>query len=286
MSDLSNSFVIGDENWQDHSAAVVDGHGFGRGLVQRDYDQFPHGCYNSAPPFSLDDMPVIPMEEWPERIAEMERTKSRLSDIRNVANNGQSMPSLDQNGQGYCWAYSTTSCVQLLRARANLPYVPLSGHSVACLIKNFRDQGGWGAASLDFVSERGIMPQSIWPAKSMSRQHNTPENWDVAQEYRVSEAWVELSPPVYARDMSVMQVGTCLLNRIPVIGDYNWWRHSVALMDLVDVYPSRSARDPRRYGCRIINSWTDRWGERGTSVLKDSRAFPDGGAAPRVPWGG
>ncbi len=286
MSDLSDELVIGDADWVKIEQPIVDGSTVCKGLVPRDYSQLPVGCYAAAPPWSLDDMPLIPMEEWPERIADMEAKKRRVSDIYAVGNLGQRIPSLDQNGQGYCWAYSTTACVQMLRSIANMPYVPLSAHSVACKIKGFRDQGGWGALSLDFIKAHGVMPQSVWPAKSMSRQYDTEANWETAKPYRVTEGFVDLEPAVYDRRMSILQVGTCLLSMVPVIADYNHWRHSVALMDLVDVYPNRSARDPLRYGTRHKNSWTDRYGVNGEAVLKDSKAWPDGGAAPRVVWGG
>lgn len=256
------------------------------GLIPRDYGTHPVGFYKAAPPFSVHDMPLLDWAEMPERIAELERTKTRISDLYDKGNNGQPIPSLDQNGQGYCWAYSTTSCVQMLRCINNLPYVPLSAHSVACVIKNFRDQGGWGCASLDFYRERGCVPQSLWPAKSMSRQYDTPENWKAALEFRVTEGWVDLEPAAYDRTLSAQQVITCLLNRIPVIGDFNFWGHSVAIADVIDMYPSKSPSDPRRYATRIKNSWTDNWGTRGWGVLKDSKAFPDGGGAPRVVWGG
>ena len=285
MSDLSNAFVIGDDDRRIHT--VVDGQRFGRGLVARDYSTHPVGYLGmTAPPFSIDDMPLTPMEQWPERIAEGEAKKSFISHMYAAGNFGLKIPSLDQNGQGYCWAYSTTACVQALRCVANMPYHQLSAHSVACVIKDFRDQGGWGAASLEFISQRGVVPTSLWPAKSMRREHDNPANWEVAKQFRVTEGWVDLQPPVYDRDISAQQVGTCLLNRIPVIGDYNWWGHSVAIFDLVDAYPNRSATDIRRYGTRIQNSWTDQWGDAGQGVLKDSKAFPDGGAAPRVVVGG
>lgn len=286
MSNLEGQLVIGDDNFLSYVNPLVDGHRMGSGLVQRDYSTFPQGYYASAPAWSLDDMPLIPMEEWPERIRDMEATKSRISDIYARGNNGQRIESLDQNGHGYCWSYSTAACIQMLRAISNMPYVQLSAHSVACVIKNFRDEGGWGALSLDFAKDKGYVPVSLWPAKSMDRRYNTPDNWQAALEYRVTEGWVDLKPAVYDRDMSGQQVGTSLLNRVPVICDYNWWGHSVAAMDLVDVYPSRSSRELSRYGVRIRNSWSDRWGTNGDGVLKDNKAFPNGGAAPRVAWGG
>ena len=228
------------------------------------------------------DIPAIVMDEWPERIKDNEANKARISDIRNAGNNGQPIPSLDQDGQGYCWIYSGTACLQLLRALANAPYVPLSAHSTGCVIKDFRDEGGWGALGLDFLMSRGVVPQSLWPAKSMSRTYNTAANWKEAMKYRVTEGWIDLAAAVYDRDLSNLQVGTLLVSGIPVICDYNWWGHSVCGMDLVDVYPTRSARDFSRYGIRILNSWTDGWGDNGTGVLKDSQAWPDGSVAPRA----
>lgn len=285
MSDIRNEFVMGDDNWLEHVNPIVDGHRMGSGLIERDYTLVPYGSIASAPAWSLDDMPIIPMEEWPERIKEQEANKSRTSDIYDRGDAGKPIESLDQNGQGYCWSYSTAACIQMLRAIANQPYVQLSAHSVACVIKNFRDQGGWGCLSLDFAKDKGYVPTSHWPAKSMSRQYDTPENWKIAEQYRVTEGWVDLLPAVYDRDMSAQQVGTCCLLNIPWIGDYNWWGHSVAGADLVDVYPDRRATDISRYGTRIKNSWTDRWGTRGWGILKDKKAFPNGGAAPRVAWG-
>jgi len=94
--------IIDDDNY--HwlvNDPIVNGHVMSRGLVARDLNKFPVGCYAAAPAWSP-DAPVIPRSEWSERIKEMERTKSRLSDIRNIGDNGKPIRSLDQNGQGYC----------------------------------------------------------------------------------------------------------------------------------------------------------------------------------------
>lgn len=279
MSIITGLFVIGDDTPTSAFEAVVVGHKMGRGLVERNYNEFPKGSYASAPPFDDKVMPLVPWDEVPDRIAELERTKSRLSDI-------YQHPSLDQNGQGYCWAYSGTGCVQVLREKNNQPYQRLSAHSVAWVIKNGRDQGGWGAAGLDFLRERGVQPITTWPEKSMNgREYNTSANWEVAKEYRVTEGFVDLEPAAYDRELSVHQVISCLLNYIPVIGDFNWWGHSVAMLDVLDLYPTKSKNDPRRYGTNILNSWTDRWGNKGRGILKDSKAFPNGASAPRALWG-
>lgn len=396
----------------------------GKGLVPRNYTTHPVGSYASALPYSTVDMPLIPRSEWSDRIKEMIETKSLLSDIRAIGNNGQRIPSLDQNGQGYClpagspvlmadgtrkpiesvnlgdmvltnslkprrvlqthrrlysgdmiglriegmenrvfmtadhlvpvpirfvatpekvkfpdcfydvraeqleaghgvygvkdgklaerqiqhvskrfvqnvevfdigvedehyfiagdgllvhncWMYSGTSATMMLRALANQPYVRLSGHAGACIIKSFRDEGGWGAAGLDFLVARGQPSVEFWPEKSMSRSHDKPETWANAALHKVVEGWMDLSDAAYDRNLTWDQVMTCLLSRIPVIADFNHWSHSVCLLDPVEV-------EPGSFGVRLLNSWSDQWSSNGEGILRGTKAVPNGATAPRV----
>jgi hypothetical protein len=281
VSDLSNEYVIGDHNVDDF-IGKLNASGQIRGLVPRDYSEHPQGCYASAPIWDISKMPLIPWEEVPERIKEMERTKSRISDIYETGDNGKSIPSLDQNGQGFCWFYSGTACVQAARAIAGMPYVPLSAHSGACKIFNFQDRGAWSCLGLDFIRDNGIVPQSLWPAKSMSRQYDTAENWAAAARFKMTEGWTDLAPRAYDRDISAQQIVTALLSRLPCAVDYNHMGHAMMVTDVVDAFPNRRFNDPMRYGVRHKNSWTDRYGIRGWGVFTGSKAFPDGGACVRV----
>jgi hypothetical protein len=279
----ANDYVIDDVTCESHCSPVVAGETFGRGLVPRDYSMNPAGSYGGSITFGAlnDELPLIPWDEMPERIAEKVANKSQLSDIRNVANNGQPIPSLDQNGQGYCWMYSVTSAAMLLRAVAGMPYVRLSAHGPACIIKGFRDQGGWGAQGLEFAMKRGIPSVQTWPEKSMSRSNDNPETWEDAKKYRIIEGFVDLDDPYYSRRLSFQQRLTCLLCNIPVIGDRSWWGHSTCDMDAIDANPSLPANNPRRYGVRTWNSWRDSWGQNGTGVIIGSKAEA-AGVAPRA----
>lgn len=249
---------------------VINGELKGRGLVPRDYATSPREMFD--PPSNL---PLIPRSEWSDRIKEMTATKSRLSDLRDTAIAGQPFPSLDQNGQGFCWAYSTTACVMLLRAANNQPHVRLSAHAVGCMVKGFRDEGGWCGLSAKFHREKGCPSVECWPEKSMARSNDRPETWANAALHKVTEEWVDLTRAVYDQSLTFDQLATCLLCRIPCAVDFNWWGHSVCAMDLVEV-------ERGSFGIKILNSWTDGWGERGTSVLQGSRAIPDGAVALRV----
>lgn len=422
--DDNNAHLFTDPN------LTVDGERKARGLILRNYNTHPH-CYSAdSGPFESLSIPLIPRDEWPERIREMEATKSRLSDIRRSSGpNGGHIPSLDQGSQGYClvpgtmvrlsdggekpvdlftggelvvthtgrtrkvvrptkrqytgklitvspadmragrevtatachpfltpagewkrldeigprggavfagrscqlneyqtildvkdytvhcleveedhsfiangftvhncWMYSGTMCLMLVRATMNQPYVRLSAHAGACMIKNFVNEGGWGAQGLDWLVQKGQPSVAFWPEKSMSRSNNRPETWADAARYKVTEAWVDLAPPVYDRNLSEDQAMTCLLCRIPLIGDFMHWSHSVALMDPVQTAQLMTA-DPgsldfnnpndlavfaAAFGKRGVNSWSDAWGNLGEFVLQGSKAILDGGAALRV----
>lgn len=178
--------------------------------------------------------------------------------------------------------YSGTAAVMLLRAKANMPYVRLSAHAGACIIKNYRDQGGWGAQGLDRLRSHGQPSVQHWPEKSMNRSNDKPETWENAALHKVTEGFIDLDAAQYDRKLSFQQVLTCLLRNIPVIADFNHWGHSVCLMDAVDFAPNKSNRDESRYAVRLINSWTDNWGTRGTGVLTGRKAIPDGATAPRA----
>lgn len=207
------------------------------------------------------DIDLIPPGEYEDRLAQRIKDKAQLSDIRNQGKGGQRMPSTDQNGRGYCWAHSSTSCALLSRAVANQKYEELSAYAVACVIKNFRDEGGWGEESLKFIAERGIPTSKTWPQQGTDRSYDNAETWKEAAKYKFAPEWM----PLDSANMKA-QLITCLLLGIPVVTDLNWWSHSICSMDLVSLNPFRT---------RIWNSWGDSWSEGGTGILEGSKAIPD-----------
>lgn len=218
------------------------------------------------------EIPLIPKSEWIPRIRDRKKYKTGLRD--SIFKRGKIGPVKDQNGQGYCWFYSVTRSVEYARAIMGLDYVPLSAHSGACVIKNFQNQGGWCGLAAQFIREKGIVPESLWPAKSMSRSYNTEENWKEAEKYKIVEDYVDLTKPVYDQNIPYEYVVSCLLQNIPVVLDYNWWGHSVLGVDLEEI-DGQEAID-------IDNSWTPGWGDNGTARLQGSRRVPDGAIATRV----
>lgn len=245
------------------------------GTVPRDYAKAPFGCYEGERLYQAVEMPLIPRSEWPDRIKELVATKTQLSDFCRAGNNGQPIPARDQNGRGYCWYHSGASAMIACRARDGLPYVDLSAYAGACMIKNFRDEGGWGAQGLDHQMKVGIPTSAFWPQQSVSRANDNPATWENAKLHRFTEGWIDLAQAQYDRNLTFEQVATCLLCRIPVIMDFNWWGHSVCGLDLVEV-------ESGSFGVRIWNSWGDSWSDRGMGVLQGNKAIPNGATAPRV----
>lgn len=304
MAGLQNGEVhIHDGNWQQFAPppdqlVIVDGKPMARGLIPRNFKTHPQGYLPKAPPF---DLPLIPRSEWAERIAEMEATKSRLSDIRMKAGpNGGMIPSRDQNGRGYCWQHSGVSALLLLRAFANLPYADLSAYAPACLEKKYRDEGGWGAEGLRMLQTLGVPTSEFWPQRAVSSKYDTPEMRANAALHKPVEDWADMNAAEYDRNLTFDQNMTLLLSRLPSIVDFNWWSHSVCGADPVNL-KTATLRDPDSgkkagpkllslmldssdgYGIRIWNSWGDSWSEQGMGVLSGSKCIPDGSVGARTP---
>jgi hypothetical protein len=300
--------VIGDHNWQDHVDPHSDADGTRKkGLIPRNYATHPTGCYRGE--VGLDAVPDLVSfspSDFPAMIKELVDTQSRLSDFRAKGGpNGGMIPARDQNGRGYCWRHSPTSAQLLIRARDDMPYVDLSAYAGACLIKNYRDQGGWGAQGLDdLINGLGDPSSEFWPQRATDRKYDTPAMRANAKLHRISEGWIDMGAAQYDRNLSFNQVITCLLCRVPVVADLSWWGHSICYMDAVDGNQMRpftrgesgklvqlhefrlvwGIDDPVTggIGVRQLNSWGDSWGERGAGILTGQKAIPDGATAPRV----
>lgn len=265
----------------------------------RDFAAVPHGSMRGAPAATL---PKIPRSEWPRMLKEQTDAKARCSDIRNTGMNGQRIPSRDQNGRGYCWAHSTVSCALVARAKDGQPYADLSAYAIACIIKGYRDEGGWNGESMQFLREKGCPTSEFWPQQSTSRSNDKPATWENAKLHLATE-WEDM--PEGDFDMQA----TYSLSGIPYPLDLNWWSHSIGGMDLVDGTASFDAGMCRceisgklldlaeferiwevktygaAYGARIWNSWGDSWSDAGMGVLTEAKARNNGAIALRVTGG-
>jgi len=245
--------------------------GQGMGLEPRDFMRCPQGYLGVvARPF---DLPLLTDQQIEEGIKNQELERSSLQHVRDRGDNGKPIKSLDQNGQGFCWAYSTTAGDMLALAVSGRPHVRLSAHMVGCLVKGYRDQGGWNAQSVAFAAENGVASVEYWLEKSMGRQNDTPEMRADAK----SRAIMEYMDLAEGGELLLRQMATCLLTNIAYASDHNWWGHSVCAVRLMRWKPTIKVR--------IWNSWTDSWGDAGMGDLEGSKAIPNGAIAIRAVGG-
>lgn len=196
--------------------------------------------------------------------------------------------------------HSGTAALMATRAIMNQPTIGLSAYSAACKIKNFRDEGGWGAQGVDFLVSTGVCDETVWPQRGTSRSLDTPAAWENAKQYMVTEQLADMQAGQYDRNMTFEQFVTCWLLGMPTVCDFNWWGHSVMGSDVVegattwgfarneksgklltlsefDLCWAMDDKVTAGFGTRIRNSWADSWGDHGFGTLAGSKAVPDGG---------
>ena len=244
------------------------------GLVPRDYAIDPPDMFASPP----SEMELIPESEWDARYDEQEELKSSLEHIYLSGPNGTpAFINLDQNGHGYCWAYSTGQSIMIDRLKRNLSPVRLNPHATAAIIKRGRDEGGWCGLSAKFGRENGYAIEGNgpgqWPLHSRNLQFDTPALRAEMAKYKIDEEWVDLTRSVYDQNLTRAQLATSGFMNIPGPGDYNWWGHSVCRLRWVRV-------ERGNWGQLILNSWKN-WGRHSLSVLTGSKAVSNGALAIR-----
>ncbi len=100
--------VINDANYLDFvpggAETLIRGERKSHGCIPRDHERHPIGCFAFAEPFP--DELLIPEDQIDARIKQQEEARASLLDLRE--HNYDVLRSLDQNGYGLCWSFSTT----------------------------------------------------------------------------------------------------------------------------------------------------------------------------------
>lgn len=252
----------------DSVAMLEPGEEYGKGYEERDYSLYPEGMYQHP-----NEMNLYDESEWDALYDAQEEQESSLEHLY-LRGGKPAFVNLDQNGHGYCWAYSTGHCCMMARLINNQPMVRLNPHSVAAIIMEGADRGGWCGLSQDFLKNHGIATEEMWPVHSRNTRLDTPAMREHMAKHKVVEDWVDLTRPVHGRNMKVNQMATALFDNTPCALDFSHWRHSVCGLRYVRI-------ERGSWGPLILNSWP-RWGRHGLAVLRGSKGIPDGAVGIRT----
>lgn len=249
--------IIGDHNWQQHCDP-----GDGRcGTIARDFARVPYGSIPSAPPRAVK---TIPMEQWPDIIADKARTKSTLKDIWVDSPIGV----WSQGSVSYCHAFNAVMLVAIQRAKEGLPYAPLSASSVGGPVTGWRNAGAYIHDDLERIVSHGACTTDFSPMLTTNRNDCKPGWEDNARLHRVTE-FTDVRP------RNLLEHGSLLLQNHPVGVGLNYWGHAVSDLVLRDMDTSKRATDESRYGVEFLNSWDRTWGDNGFGIRVGSKKYAD-----------
>lgn len=226
------------------------------GAIERDFD---------IDPVEMNDSPdaIVPLSEADAIAAQQEQEKNESSLFHMYMRSADKWL-LDQNGHGYCWAYSTGDAFMFDRLKQNLPFIKINPHATAAIIMKGADRGGWCGLSMKWAREHGYAVEGTgpgeWPLHSRSLKHDTPELRTAMALHKADESWFDLGRREYDQVLAKRQLWTMTAQNNPCPAD--WMRHSHS-MDLVWM-----AYIDGRLHPVVHNSWKN-WGYMGFGVLYD-----------------
>lgn len=239
------------------------------GAVPRDYDEDPVAMGDSPA-----GLKILTESELKEAFDEQENAQSSLEHMY-MRMGIPAFDLLDQNGHGYCWAYSTGHCIMLDRLKQNLPLVRINPHATAAIIKKGRDEGGWSGLSMKFGREHGYAVEGNgpgqWPLHSRNLKYDTPELRASMALHKAEEDWYDLGQREYDQELSRSQLLTLGVQNVPCGVDYNRFGHAMCQIRAVLINGTWSPM--------VLNSWKS-WGYYGLGILWNM--WPDNAVALRA----
>lgn len=178
----------------------------------------------------------------------------------------------DQDGVGSCASNAATSCLEIVRQVAGLPFVHLSPASLYKQVNGGVDRGSSIDANLQAISRNGVLPVSVW-GDEISWRKAFPANWkEEAAKYRLTE-WYDIG--------TWEEFVTAVLLGFPVCYGVWWGGGGHAICAVALVYENNQP------AVRFLNSWGTRWGEGGFGTMSRNQVVTGmnyfGAWAARVP---
>lgn len=226
------------------------------GYVPRDYTKDPVGF--SIPEFTGK---VYPRSEWDELIDLQEKNQSSPWHWH-----VQNCEIKSQARTNFCWCFGTVSGVETRYAMTGINPPNLSPTSTACLIKDFKNQGGWGTEACRGIQKYGIAEHRHWPTNSFDR--TLPVRHDVRSNMHMHDL-IDFEDLGYNRFDAVMSALLDPHDPSPVTGGFMYSFSGPHLVLLL-----RAVKVGGEYGVVFANSWGKGWGVEGYGVLVGKDAIP------------
>jgi len=171
----------------------------------------------------------------------------------------------NQNGLGYCWAWSGTGTLMDCRAREGKPVPILSPVSLGWLV-DWRNQGNYLEDCIRGLMERGVCEMKYTPDQHSRSHRQYEKGWEEnALQYRLAEGEV-FDADNSTRKAMIQHAISILATGTPCYIAYNWWGHA---LELVAVEWDESATNNLRWKLRNSHNEDD------VIELEGSRAVPD-----------
>lgn len=207
---------------------------------------------------------LIPRSDWSAGLKEQVAQGRLISQM-------QSWASDDQDGYPICWAAGTVAAFSTARVLQGLPFVRVSGMSVAVPISGGRS-GGYEGDAVEYLTSNGGASSDVWPYDSPSRSYDSKPEVQESRKHNIALESYECE--------SFDEFATAWLLRFPCTVSYNWWSHVVMACDLVEI-------ESGSFGVRIRNNWGEGYGTKndfgvgGYNVFREGHGTPSGGYAFR-----
>lgn len=222
--------------------------------MPRDYVANPVASHECAARVSV---PIIPREQWRERIEERQAKKKRGIDLRETFG----VTSLNQAQTLSCWANAVIDDMHMTQARNGGPVVRLSPASVVGPVTGFENVGGNCSEALAHITKRGACSQKVWPPNEpTARKFYTAAAQEEAMRHVVLEWW-DLTPKSFDEMFSLLFAGFFV-----AYGNYSM-SHAVLAIDPV-------VNERGEFGVLTSNSGLYR-GRDGLTVFFGNYARPD-----------
>ena len=231
------------------------------GYLPRDYASFPLGSSDFTKKW---DAPLLSRQEAKER---SEYLIAKKLDPLSVAMKRKATPTF-QNSFGFCWAHAATMALKIAFAQSGQPVPRLSATSMACIVKNFRDQGGNAFESFPHMNKVGVCTVDTWPENSRDRSLDNPAMREEAALYRATE-WYELP------DGSDEHKWTALCSGFAIWSGYANIGHAMCSARYVDDgKPTSWDINSWNKDASAASEWQDSWlGDRNVIWKRGGRDF-------------